>query len=294
MSASEVEISCPHCGRSYKVKLNLERLTRVRSKAVCARCQKSFDVASRVLGGEASAVVSTNEVTTKATEEEPVTKSKTDEPPPKSKAKHSSKPKESRPQFVNPKEETDAKLDLNAQKRENSVQPRGVSVQPNEGTNGESQTNPPEPEITRTARESFASALSRWFDAAVESDGNLAEIPIEDLESEPPEPATTSRGRPPPLPPVQETKGPEPSVEAMDISKRVTARPPSSTETFELIETMDVLQSSSAPTHTALVTMKPSTVPKTWLELADTGLHDITQISSPSARALEALLIDGK
>lgn len=48
MSLSTIEISCPHCRRTYRVKIDLERLMRVRTRATCSRCKKSFDVASRL------------------------------------------------------------------------------------------------------------------------------------------------------------------------------------------------------------------------------------------------------
>ena len=48
MSETEVDISCPHCRREYHLRLDLDKLTRVRTRAVCSRCRKSFDIGSRV------------------------------------------------------------------------------------------------------------------------------------------------------------------------------------------------------------------------------------------------------
>ena len=48
MTIVRVEISCPHCRREYAIDVDVDRLARFRTRAVCARCNKSFDVASRL------------------------------------------------------------------------------------------------------------------------------------------------------------------------------------------------------------------------------------------------------
>jgi hypothetical protein len=44
----EVRISCPHCRRQYTMKIDPERLQRLKTRATCGRCGKTFDVASRI------------------------------------------------------------------------------------------------------------------------------------------------------------------------------------------------------------------------------------------------------
>jgi hypothetical protein len=50
MSAlTDVKISCPHCRRHYSMKIDPERLQRLKTRATCGRCGKTFDVASRIM-----------------------------------------------------------------------------------------------------------------------------------------------------------------------------------------------------------------------------------------------------
>src|SRR5262249_43941862 len=44
---ADVIISCPHCRRRYKMKIDPERLQRLKTRATCGRCGKTFDAASR-------------------------------------------------------------------------------------------------------------------------------------------------------------------------------------------------------------------------------------------------------
>lgn len=48
MTTAEVNVSCPHCRQEYRLRIDLERLMRLRSRVVCSQCRKSFDVASRL------------------------------------------------------------------------------------------------------------------------------------------------------------------------------------------------------------------------------------------------------
>lgn len=48
MSLEEIDITCPHCRRPYRLKVDLGVLARVRKQAVCFRCQTTFDVLSRI------------------------------------------------------------------------------------------------------------------------------------------------------------------------------------------------------------------------------------------------------
>ncbi len=54
MSKSLISIACPHCRRAYEIRIDVERLMRVRTKAVCSRCKNRFDIASLVQQGEAA------------------------------------------------------------------------------------------------------------------------------------------------------------------------------------------------------------------------------------------------
>ncbi|MDB4967631.1 MAG: hypothetical protein JWN44_3320 [Myxococcales bacterium] len=45
---SDVTISCPHCRRQYTMKVDPERLQRLKMRATCGRCGNSFDVGSRI------------------------------------------------------------------------------------------------------------------------------------------------------------------------------------------------------------------------------------------------------
>jgi hypothetical protein len=45
---ADVTISCPHCRRQYTMKIDPERLQRLKTRATCGRCGKTFDVASRI------------------------------------------------------------------------------------------------------------------------------------------------------------------------------------------------------------------------------------------------------
>ncbi|HWE27159.1 MAG TPA: hypothetical protein VHB97_04110 [Polyangia bacterium] len=45
---ADVKISCPHCQRQYTMKIDPERLQRLKTRATCGRCGKTFDVASRI------------------------------------------------------------------------------------------------------------------------------------------------------------------------------------------------------------------------------------------------------
>ena len=51
---TEMTLSCPHCGRHYKMKIDPERLKRLKTRATCGRCGKTFDVASRVAAAASS------------------------------------------------------------------------------------------------------------------------------------------------------------------------------------------------------------------------------------------------
>jgi hypothetical protein len=53
MSAlNEVTISCPHCRRQYNMKIDPERLQRLKTRATCGRCGKTFDAASRIIAAQ--------------------------------------------------------------------------------------------------------------------------------------------------------------------------------------------------------------------------------------------------
>jgi hypothetical protein len=45
---TDVNISCPHCRRQYTMKVDPERLQRLKMRATCGRCGNSFDVGSRI------------------------------------------------------------------------------------------------------------------------------------------------------------------------------------------------------------------------------------------------------
>ena len=49
-----VTVVCPHCDRSYRIKIDTTRLARVRTRAGCQRCGRSFDVASSIRPGASS------------------------------------------------------------------------------------------------------------------------------------------------------------------------------------------------------------------------------------------------
>jgi hypothetical protein len=48
VTTADVNVSCPHCRQEYRLRIDLERLMRLRSRVVCSRCRKAFDVASRL------------------------------------------------------------------------------------------------------------------------------------------------------------------------------------------------------------------------------------------------------
>jgi hypothetical protein len=52
---TEVIISCPHCRRQYPIKVDPERLQRLKTRATCGRCGNAFDVAARVAAAAAAA-----------------------------------------------------------------------------------------------------------------------------------------------------------------------------------------------------------------------------------------------
>ncbi len=53
MSAlTDVTISCPHCRRQYTMKIDPERLQRLKTRATCGRCGKTFDAASRITAAQ--------------------------------------------------------------------------------------------------------------------------------------------------------------------------------------------------------------------------------------------------
>ena len=51
---TDVNISCPHCRRQYTMKVDPERLQRLKMRATCGRCGNSFDVASRIAASAGS------------------------------------------------------------------------------------------------------------------------------------------------------------------------------------------------------------------------------------------------
>ena len=48
---------CPHCRRQYAMKIDPERLQRLKTRATCGRCGKTFDAASRILAAQQQAPV---------------------------------------------------------------------------------------------------------------------------------------------------------------------------------------------------------------------------------------------
>ena len=54
---ADVTISCPHCRRQYAMKIDPERLQRLKTRATCGRCGKTFDAASRILAAQQQAHV---------------------------------------------------------------------------------------------------------------------------------------------------------------------------------------------------------------------------------------------
>ncbi|HEY2749662.1 MAG TPA: hypothetical protein VGL86_33810 [Polyangia bacterium] len=57
MTTADVTISCPHCRRQYAMKIDPERLQRLKTRATCGRCGKTFDAASRILAAQQQAPV---------------------------------------------------------------------------------------------------------------------------------------------------------------------------------------------------------------------------------------------
>jgi hypothetical protein len=49
---ADVTISCPHCRRQYAMKIDPERLQRLKTRATCGRCGKTFDAASRIVAAQ--------------------------------------------------------------------------------------------------------------------------------------------------------------------------------------------------------------------------------------------------
>ncbi len=54
---ADVTISCPHCRRQYAMKIDPERLQRLKTRATCGRCGKTFDAASRILAAQQQAPI---------------------------------------------------------------------------------------------------------------------------------------------------------------------------------------------------------------------------------------------
>jgi len=59
MSSADVTISCPHCRRQYAMKIDPERLQRLKTRATCGRCGKTFDAASRIMAAQQPAIATT-------------------------------------------------------------------------------------------------------------------------------------------------------------------------------------------------------------------------------------------
>jgi hypothetical protein len=51
---TDVTISCPHCRRQYPMKVDFDRLQRLKTRATCGRCGNAFDVAARVAAATAA------------------------------------------------------------------------------------------------------------------------------------------------------------------------------------------------------------------------------------------------
>lgn len=49
MTVTAVTLTCPHCAARYRVRIDLEKLRRVRSQAQCSHCQNAFDMGSALL-----------------------------------------------------------------------------------------------------------------------------------------------------------------------------------------------------------------------------------------------------
>ena len=52
IALTEMHISCPHCRRQYTMKIDPERLQRLKTRATCGRCGKTFDAASRIIAAQ--------------------------------------------------------------------------------------------------------------------------------------------------------------------------------------------------------------------------------------------------
>ncbi|HEX8953191.1 MAG TPA: hypothetical protein VF945_15155, partial [Polyangia bacterium] len=46
---TDLTISCPHCRRTYTMRVDPERLKRLKTRATCGRCGNTFDAASRIV-----------------------------------------------------------------------------------------------------------------------------------------------------------------------------------------------------------------------------------------------------
>lgn len=49
MTPSAVTIACPHCRRQYTMKIEPERLQRLKTRATCGRCGNTFDAAAHIV-----------------------------------------------------------------------------------------------------------------------------------------------------------------------------------------------------------------------------------------------------
>ena len=306
---TEVTITCPHCRRQYPMKIDPERLQRLKTRATCGRCGNAFDVAARVAAAAPPPTDTAPPVTTA--------------PSPAPSTEATTLSIEAPPEDEQPIAEPPTHRNLAVPQIESIVAPPA----PPPGTL--------EPdELAELARE-FADAAARFTPVGSKSlSGGRTMVgpapmlppspppsPTVTVEAEPPsepEPPPVAVAAPPPttpklsrpasppptpvklsppspLPPPPEPPPPEPpppplapSEAAPSPPEPVVSRPPASSMA-ELAVEADFQGSESTLVRVA-VAPAPAP-PRSWLELADPGLEKLTAPPSPTAALLDGILL---
>lgn len=272
MSSADVTISCPHCRRQYAMKIDPERLQRLKTRATCGRCGKTFDAASRIMAAQQPAPTPT--VAPAPPETPPVSETKRTDP-------RLPRVETLRASINTPPDVRDEMEELAREFAEAAARftPVGIKRSPvaaaseappsNRAATVEEPTNPGVKDAAAATAEAAATAT----DAATSAPSPSAERGGTSTSAGTSASTSTSTAT---TAPAVAVAADEPRAAADQLS--LDAEPAGDEEFATAVPTLSRLAAA----------------PKSWLEVADPGLAALQSPPSPGAAALESLLNEGE
>jgi hypothetical protein len=265
MSSADVTISCPHCRRQYAMKIDPERLQRLKTRATCGRCGKTFDAASRIMAAQQPAPTP---IPTPTPEKAPVSETKRTDP-------RLPRVETLRASINTPPDVRDEMEELAREFAEAAARFTPVGIKRSPVATTAAGDAPPAPR---------PATVEEPTNPGVKHDGVAANASANGAAADAAATATDAAGSAlsasaespsaPAAPPAPTADEPRAAADPLSLDAE-----PAGDEEF----------AAAVPTLSRI-----AAAPKSWLEVADPGLAALQTPPSPGALALESLLNEGE